>query len=191
MTQESRLDRREAVRRLALLAVGVAATGCTPLRVVLRLYPEKFDRDLDLVDRVLRAFVATVIPGAPIEDPDLVRAYYDPYYPLAKYVDFFASDLCGRSERLFGDSAFDRLTPEERTRVIQDGLAADHTTARLYNGAILLGQVAFYASIYNDTKGCDLIGYEGRYQFRGLDAITYPQPESFFARATTADGNPV
>lgn len=184
------VNRREAVRRLALLAAGVAATGCTPLRVVLRLYPDEFDSQPEMMDRVLRAFVVTVIPGAPIEDPQLVRAYYDPYYPLAKYTDFLASDLSRRAEQRFGTAAFDRLTVDERARVIQDGLEADRITARLYNGAIFLAQVSFYGGIYDDAKGCSLIGFEGRYRFRGVDAITHPEPERFFARSISSDGNP-
>ena len=186
----SGLSRRDAVRRLALLATGLAAAGCTPMRVVLRLYPEDFDREPDLVDRMLRAFVAAVIPGAPIDDPSLLRAYHDPYYRLDQYTGFLAADLCSRAERRFGHSAFDELSLEERARVIQDGLAADATTARLYNGAIFLAQVAFYGGIHADENGCPLIGFEGAYRFRGLDTVTYPDPGRFLARAITADGNP-
>jgi hypothetical protein len=152
--------------------------------------PPRLRHDPALVDRVLRAFVAAVIPGAPVDDATLVRAYHDPYYRLAKYTGFLASDLCGRARRLLGNGAFDELSIEARTRVIQDALAADATTARLYNGAIFLAQVAFYGGIYDDDRGCPLIGFEGAYQFRGPEAITYPEPERFLGRAMTPDGNP-
>jgi hypothetical protein len=185
------LKRREAVRQLALLAAGVLASGCAPLHVGLRLQATAFDQRREAADRILRAFVATLIPGVDVDDPNTVRAFHDSFYPLAEYVDILVADLCCRAHRHFGNGAFDQLTIEQRTRVIQDGLAADHTTARLYNGAIFLAQVAVYGGIYDDDRGSPLIGFEGSYQFRGLDAITYPDPARFLPHELTCDGNPV
>ncbi len=185
------LTRRAAVRRLAILGVGVAAAGCTPLRVVLHAYAKEFDADAELVDAVLRAFVLTVIPGVAADDPNLVRAYYDTTYPLAKYRSFLAADLCRRSARRFGTKRFDGLAVEQRTTVVEEALAGDGTSEKLYGGAIFLAQVAIYAGIYDDERGAPLIGFEGRYRFRGVAATTYPVPERFLAREITLDGNPV
>ena len=181
--------RREALGQLGILVAGLAV-GCTPLRIVLRDYPGDFTTDAALADRVLRAFVLTVVPGMPADDPNLARAYSDPYYPFAPYRAFFASDLCRRAEQRFHRADFDGLTAEQRTAVIQDGLAADATTRKLYTGAVFLAQVSCYGGIYDDAAGCSLIGFEGRYRFRGLDALTYPNPERFLAHALSGDGNP-
>lgn len=184
------VSRRQAVRQFALLGAGAAAWACTPLRVVLRAYPDAFDEEPALTHGVLRAFVLTVIPGAPPDDPNLVRAYYDDDYPLARYRGFLAADLCARAERLFGRDRFDRLGPEQRTAVVQDGLGADAVTRRLYRGAVFLAQIAVYAGIYDDARGAPLSRFEGRYRFPGIAATTHPNPERFLARAITPDGNP-
>src|SRR5574341_143571 len=42
----------------------------------------------------------------------------------------------------------------------------------------------------DDGTGCPLIGFEGAYRFRGLDALTHPDPERFLASVATRDGNP-
>ncbi len=183
------ITRRQALRQLSVAAAGLALAACTPLRVLVNAYPRVYDDDEELLDRVLRAFVTTVIPGAPSDAPDLVRAYTDPAYPFAEYVGFFAADLCRRAARRFGGRPFDQLTTAERTAVIAEGLAADGTTRRLYNGAIVLAQVAFYAGIYDDENGCALIGFEGRYRWHSVTNITHPHPERFVSRALTGDGN--
>ena len=185
----STISRRQALRQLSVAAAGLAVAACTPLRVLLSAYPRAYDDDEELLDRVLRAFVTTVIPGAPSDAPDLVRAFTDPAYPFAEYAGFFAADLCRRAERRFGGRAFDQLSASERTAVIAEGLVADGTTRRLYNGAVVLAQVAFYAGIYNDKTGCALIGFDGSYRWRPLTNTTHPDPERFLSRALTGDGN--
>lgn len=185
------LSRREALRRLGVLGAGLVAAGCTPLRIVFNAHPDEFDTDPALVEATLRAFVLTVIPGAPVDDPNLVRAYSDEYYPLFRYRNFLAADLCRRTAERFGTDRFDQLAMERRVVIVEEGLAADAVTARLYRGAIFLAQVAIYAGIYDDERGAPLIGFEGRYRFGGLEATTYPNPERFLAAEITADGNPV
>ena len=182
------IPRRHALRQLGLIAAGLAA-ACTPMRVLLSAYPQAFDDDDGLVDRVLRAFVTAVVPGAPADDPDLVRAHTDPAYPFAPYAAFFAADLSRRAARRFDGRAFERLEVQERTAVIAEGLAADATTRKLYNGAVALAQIAFYAGIYDPQKGCPAIGFEGGNHWHSLQDITYPDPERFLSRARTADGN--
>src|SRR5712692_8952048 len=103
-----KIPRRQALRQLALLAVGCTA-ACTPLRVLVSAYPQSFDEDDTLVERVLRAFVTAVIPGARPDDPDLVRAHLDPAYPFAQYAGFFTADLSRRAGRAFGGRPFERL----------------------------------------------------------------------------------
>ncbi len=184
----SPLSRREALRQLGAVVAGLAA-ACTPLRVVLHDYPRDFETDPALLDRVLRAFATTVIPGADPDAPNLVRALGDPALPFAAYRAFFASDLSRRTADRFGEPAFERLSLECRTAVVTDALSADATTKKLYTGAIFLTQASYYAGIYDDAAGCSLIGFEGTYRFRGFDAFTYPDPERFLAAATTRDGN--
>src|SRR5437667_9427533 len=94
------IPRRQALHQLGLIAAGRAA-ACPPVRMLVSAYPQAFDDDDVLVDRVLRAFVTAVIPGAPADDPDLVRAYTEAAYPFAQYVGFFAADLCRRAARRF------------------------------------------------------------------------------------------
>lgn len=185
-----RLSRREAVLRLAgaLAAVGVA--GCTPARIVLHLYPEMFDHDDALCQRVLAAFARTVVPSASAQDPNLTRAYSDPAFPLAKYRGYFASDLCQRAMRVGGARTFDQLDATQRRAVVAAAAADRGTTGRLYRGAIYLTQIALYAGIYDDVHGDPAIAFRGRYHLRPLSQTSYPDPSRFLPVAMTVDGNP-
>src|SRR2546421_3526835 len=118
------IPRRHALRQLGLIAAGLAA-ACTPMRVLVSAYPQGFDDDDGLVDRVLRAFVTAVIPGAPADDPNLVRAHTDPAYPFAQYAGFFAADLSRRAARRVDGRAFERLDVRGRRGVSAEGLGAD------------------------------------------------------------------
>jgi len=182
------ISRRTALRSLGLLALG-ASVGCTPLRVVLDKHPRALDDDGTLEDRVLRAFLATVIPGIDAGAPDAIRVFHDPAYPFAKYAKFFAGDLCRRAARRSSGCTFDELSPADRTAVVQEGLTADGTTRKLYGGAIYLIQIATYSGIYDDRGGCPLIDFDGGYHFRPRSENTYPDPDSFLASAVTASGN--
>ena len=179
-------------RRQALLQLGLAVAGltlaCTPLRVLAHDYPRAFDDDRDLLDAVLRAFVLAVIPGASPDDPDLARAFTDPQLPFARYAGFFAADLSRRGDARYG-SGFERLERGQRAAVIRDGLTADATTRKLYGSAIVLAEVAYYAGIYDEKKGCRLIGFEGGNHWHALSDITHPDPTRFLPAALTADGN--
>ena len=182
------LPRRAALQRLGVAAAAALLEGCTPLRIALRLYP---DQDQRVAERVLRAFVEAVIPGAPREDPNLVRVFFDPYYPFARYRSWFVWDLDRRARRLSGGRPYPELDLDGRTRAIQDGLGSgDGATARVYDGAIFLAHVAFYAGIYDDERGCPLIHFEGASGLLPLEAQTYSVPGRFLAAAATADGNP-
>ena len=180
------ISRRDVLRALGLITAGVAVSACTPLRIITRAYPDEFKHDGNKVERVLRAFVVTVIPGAPADSRDLVRAYLDRAYPFAPYAAFFASDLCDRACERFGHDRFWELEVRQRTQVISDGLAADATTRTLYGGAIFLAQVSFYSGIYDDATGCPLIDFPGRY--RG-DVVSYDGADRFLPAALTETGN--
>lgn len=184
------MTRREALRHGGALLAGMAAAACTPLRIVLHDYPERFVSDETLQERVLRAFATTVIPEADPSAANLTRAFSDPAYPFAPYRAYFASDLSRRGAERFGEPEFDRLSLAGRTAIVADGLRGDATTRKLYTGAIYLLQISFYAGIYDAMNGCALIQFDGLYRYRGPEAITYPEPERFLALALTRDGNP-
>lgn len=180
------ISRRQLLQQLGVIAAGLGA-ACTPMRVLVNAYPQAFDDDPALTERVLRAFTITVIPGAP-DDADLTRALVDPDYPFAPFAAFFAADLDRAGRERYGQ-AFERLDPAARTAIVADGLAADASTRKLYHGAVALAQIAFYAGIYDDRKGCTLIGFEGGYRWHPLAEITHPDPTRFLAEALTPDGN--
>lgn len=180
------MRRRDAIRWIAGSAAALVGAACTPLRIVTQSFPAAFRDDPLLVQRALRAFVAAVIPGIDPTQPDVPRALLDRRYPFARYAGFFASDLSRRGERLYGMAEFERLTVEQRTAVIADGLASDATTRKLYRGAIYLAQISIYAGIYDDDTGCRLIEFSGCY--RG-DETSYQDPERFLSPPLTANGN--
>ena len=181
------VPRREALRCMGVAAAAALLEGCAPLRIALRLYPEPGDGE---ADQVMRAFAEAVIPGAPRDDPNLVRAFFDPFYPFTRYRSWLVWDLDRRGRGLFG-RPYPELELERRTRVIHDGLSdGDGATARVYGGAIFMAQVAFYAGIYDDERGCPLIHFEGASGLLPLEQQTYPDPGRFLAEAATADGNP-
>lgn len=182
------MSRRRMLRLTGVLAAASVA-GCAPVRIALRWTPSSYATDASRVPRTLHSFVATLVPGADTGAPDLARVLTDSDYPFAPYAGTFAADLDGRARRLCGVSRFDLLEPAERTRVVQDGLRADGATRRLYAGAIFLAHIAFYAGIYSED-GCNLIGFDGRFRFRSLHDLRYPDTARFATVETSSDGNP-
>jgi len=173
---------------LAQFSLTLAVGGCTPLRYALHLYPDGLD-GTDAGDRILAAFAHTVIPGAPPGDASIFRPLTDPELPFRRYSAFLAADLNRRARGAFGRD-FDRVTPGQRMEVVERALAADGTTAQLYGGAVYLVQIAYYAGIYDDQRGCPLIGFDGAYRFRGVEATSFPDPDHYLARQVSPDGNP-
>jgi hypothetical protein len=180
-------------RRQALSYFGAAgamfATACTPVKILLGAYPEVFDDEVDLTDRVLVGFAESVLPGASVSHGELVRPLRDERFPFHSHCAYFASDLCGRAGRLCSSPQFDLLPLEQRCRVVEDGLNSDSITRQLYTGAIFLTQVAFFAGIYDDAAGCAWIDFDGRYRRRRPADLTYPNPEAFLAAEYTSSGH--
>ena len=184
------MSRRAALSGMVALAGAAVLTGCTPLRILMRWYPEAFDRDPELTGRVLRAFVDTVIPGAPAGgDPNLAHVFFDPGLPFADHAAFFAADLCRRAESRHG-CWFDGLSRPQRVEVVRDGLSGDATARRLYDGAIFLAQISCFAGIYDDRRGCPLIDFEGGYHLLPREELTFPEPGRFLPAPVTRSGNP-
>jgi hypothetical protein len=185
--RSNRITRIEFAKQLAM-GLGLLMVGCSPLRILLKDYPKEFDTDSRLKDRRLRAFVTTIVPGAPTDEPNLVRIFSDEFYPFYKYCGFFVADISERSNELFAED-FQFLSLDERTLVVEIGLAADGTTARLYRGAILMAQISFFGGIYDDEKGCPLIDFHGKNSGFSTNEYCYRFPLAHLAVEATVDGN--
>jgi len=76
-------NRREFSKMLlAGAALGIAS--CSPLKAVFKAYPGKFDYDTNLDDRLLQAFVQTVVPGC--DAFEISRIFLHPILRLAPIV---------------------------------------------------------------------------------------------------------
>jgi hypothetical protein len=180
-------------RRQLLCGIGPAAAliaaGCTPLKYLLDPNPTSYRGLPKKLDQTMRAFVVTIIPGAPADEPNLVRVFSDDYYPFTKYVDFFADDLDTRSRHHFGGKIFSSLAPAEREVVVKDGLSSDATMIRLYKAAIYAAKASFYGGIYDMTRGCSLIEFQGQNDGFSTDVMYYKNAKQYFAREITLTGN--
>jgi hypothetical protein len=187
-TEKRLISRKRFTAELALILGGLIA-GCTPAKILFKTYPEKFRNDPALVERYLRAFVLTVIPGAPPDDPNLTRIFTDDYYPFHSHCAFFVSDLADRGAGLHGEEDFTRLSMAERTAVIQSGLEGDAIISRLYRGAVYMSQVSFFGSIYDDERGCELIGYPGTEQYHSPEEMFFADASPYLSYEVTGQGN--
>ena len=175
------ISRRQALGVLTS-ASALALGACSPLVRFSIPRPRVLE-----IDRVLHAFVATVVPGSG-DSPELIRPFGDPFYSFAEWRSWFASDLCRRASRC-GQPTFDLLTPRDRTAIVSAGLTSDAVTQRVYTGALFLAQVSAYVPLYEERGPSRLLGFDGAHRFRGLAAVTYPNPEAFLAASCTLDGN--
>jgi hypothetical protein len=178
---EHSISRRQALGVIAAAASGLLG-ACAPVARFTVPAPR-----IPETDRVLQAFVATVVPGSG-DSPNLVRAFSDPFYAFSPWRSWFASDLCRRAARA-GAPRFDRLGERERIRIVSSGLTGDPVTRRVYTGAVFLAQVSVYVGLYEESGASPLLGFQGKHQFRGLAEVTYECPERFLACALTRDGN--
>ena len=160
------------------------------IQMVLKLFPHRYCNDKVLKEKILRAFVTTVIPGSDPSDENLVKMYTDEYYAFHDFCGFFVFDLNRRSKRLFVGKEFITLTADERAHVIQDALSGGELTRRLYKGAILMAQVSYFGAIYDEERGCPLIEFPGRNTGYNREQSAYPFSESLFEKEVSLDGHP-
>ena len=184
-----KISRADFLKQLFLLS-GAALTACTPLRIALKTYPDRFEADSALRERLLCAFVEAVIPGVALDAAASTRMFTDDFYQFHAYASFFAADLAQRGTRLYGHDRFDQLAIEQRTNVIQNGLQADATTARVYQAAIYMAQLSFYAAIYDDKSSCAPIDFHGANAGFPAAEMCYVNRAIPLAHETTSDGNP-
>jgi len=182
-------SRREAIRCLASGIAALAVGACTPATILLKNYPEQYRPGTEATRRALLAFVDTVVPGLTPEERRSVTVLEDPYYPLAKYADFLASDLDRRADRHHG-RPFSALSLPDRTDIVAKALRGDATTRKLYTGAVFLTQAAVYGGIHDDRAGCRLTGFPGGYHFANPTSLSYPDTSRFAVRALSRTGNP-
>lgn len=175
------LTRREALGVLAATGAGLLG-ACAPVARFVIPRP-----GVEAPDQVLHAFVATVAPGVG-DSPELIRPFSDPFYGFAEWREWFTGDLCLRAGRC-GAPRFDLLEPSARTRIVADGLAAGPVARRVYTGAVFLAQLSAYVPLYGERGASSLLDFECPHRFRGLSAVTYPDPERFLASPLTRDGN--
>lgn len=180
-------NRRDFITKMAILS-GAVLASCTPLKVIFKNYPEEYDIDDTTKSNNLKAFVITVIPGADINDKNLCRIFNDSFYGFDQYCGFFVSDLCTRSEKMYGKKSFCDLTADQRTDVILSGLEADATLNKIYSAAIFMSQVSYYSSVYDDERGCELIEFNGNSSFE-YSELSYKNPKLYLASEVTVDGN--
>jgi hypothetical protein len=183
------IGRRAALTRLGAILLAAGTAGCSRDMLLGLVYPEAGGLEPDAVGRSLTALVATIVPefAAPGR---IARLFTDPSLPMAEFHHALVADLGRRTRQRVGHDRFDRLSHHDRVAVVTDGLAAGGIPGRLYNGAVLFTQVMVYAGLGSDDGSCPLIGFEGRFRYRGPAAQTYPDPERFLARVLTPDGNP-
>jgi hypothetical protein len=185
------MSRRAALGRLGAIGLGLAAAGCAsaPQALTGALYPDGVVLDEASVQGTLAAFVEAVIRDGEAA-PAVTRLLADPALKFAPFRRGFAADLRRRASDLAGDERFERLPLEDRTRLIRAGLDDRGIRARLYNGAVFLTQIAYFAGLWHPRGECPAISFEGAYVYRGDAAVTWPHPEAYLPVALTADGNP-
>ena len=141
-------SRRDLLRLMGPVCAGLAGAGCVPRSV---------RHDLrSSVEDTLRAFGATVVPGADPVAADGIRALWDPELPFVRYAGLLARAL----DRLAGG---DFVAADEATRVAAiDAAGADGgITAQITQAGIFIAQVAVLSGAYDDAHGCPLIDFHG------------------------------
>ena len=160
------------------------------IRMVLGFFPAAYRHDKELKNRILKAFVLTIIPGAEEDDNNLAAMYNDDFYPFCRWSGYFVFDLCSRSRKLFGSDDFSKMTLSKRSAVVAEALKGRELTKRLFKGAILMAQVSYYGAVYNEDRGCPLISFPGTNKGYSKEETTYSFSAELFDRELTADGQP-
>ncbi len=160
------------------------------VQMILKIFPHRYCKDHDFKEKILRAFVTTIIPGADESDENLVKMFNDDYYPFSTYCGYFVYDLNRRSRKLFCKIDFFNLSLKERTAVVQNALAGKELSRRLYKGAILMAQVSYYGAVYNEERGCPLIYFPGNNEGYSNEEVTYSFSSLYFDRELSIEGQP-
>ena len=181
-------SRRQALLTIAAVLPAVFATACAPARIVLKAYPAEFKGNSTRTQATLAAFVCTVEPGASPDPVSTALTLQDPYYPLARYAAYLASDLDGRANRSYR-RPFTALSCTERAAVVASGLSEDGVTGKLYSGAVYLTQIAVYAGLGGGgNRPVQLEPVSRGAVVRGTVAFTDAEPR--FPRPQSLNGNP-
>jgi len=170
-------------RMLGLLGASlVASGGCSTMRLAGGLVPGAQAKARRREGPVMHAFCRVVLPVSDTEAARVARVYDDPQFPLASHVPLLVRDLDARG--------FLEADDARREAIVRAGAEARGPVGRLYRGAILLTQAAYYGSIYDDALGCAAIDWPGASKLPLRAEMTYPDPSVFLGRSTSADGNP-
>lgn len=170
------LDRRRLIALLAVATAGLAAPGCIPLDRLLSRYRSMLGDDPELETSIYRGLVDAVVPGldaGTLDSPNLTRVFFDEDLPFAPYHLDLSAHLCKSARRHFDDWRFDELNPAERRQVVRLGLNGGRLVGRLYAAGVFITQVATYAGIYDDDRGCAMIEYPGRNQLLNWGRMCY------------------
>ncbi len=188
------LDRRRALALLGMAVAGLAAPGCLVLDRVLSRYRGMLRDDRPLEEAVYRGFVDAVIPGLDtrtLDSPNLVRVFFDEDLPFADYHLDMSAHLCKSAAKHCDEWRYHTLNPERRREVIRRGIESGGLVQRLYEGTVFITQVATYANIYDDARGCRLIDYEGTSGKLDWRRMSYPDlPDRYAADIRCPGGQP-
>lgn len=160
------------------------------IQMSLKIFPHEYFKNDKLKEKILRAFVTTIIPGADEKDENLIKMYNDKYYPFNIYCSYFVFDLNRRSQKLFNNKDFFELSLWEKTKVVQNALSGKELSRRLYKGAILMAQVSYYGAVYNEDSGCPLINFPGNNEGYTKEEVTYSFAGYYFDNELSIDGQP-
>jgi hypothetical protein len=167
----------------------IGSSGCSTIAKVVMQYPDEYDSNVALIDKTLKAFAGTIIKGAPENDPNLIRAFSDPYYPFLKYRGFFIHCLTKMGQKEYGNIKFYELDEEQRRNVIAKVIHSKGRKRQLFKAAIALVQISHYAGIYDDKNGCKLIDFRGQNYGHRPEAMFYPDNYKYMSTPLTATGN--
>lgn len=184
------LSKRDWIKSVVATTLSVYLYGCKIQDDLFNPYLKKLRENPELEKSILIYFVDAVIPGVDLKDSNLVKIFYDLFFPFAPYRTGFAADLAQYSKHLFANDLYYELPRISRQALVQDGLESRTPRGLLYSGAIFLTQISVYSGIYDDQKGCPLIEYPGKFQFVEWTELTHPDPEYFRGIEKTVDGNP-
>ncbi len=181
-------SRRDILKISLCLGLGTVL-GCTPIRILTNNYPGKGQYTEDDTRKTLCAFIKAVIPGVDAENSEAIQVFYDSQFPLAKHRGYFVFELDRQTKHRFGQVHFFELSPEQRTEVLSRGLGSGPIIKSLFNGAIMLTQVAFYAGLYNEKERCSAISFEGKNYGFPADQRFHHDVHKYLSTELTPNGN--